>query len=98
MILGADTRANSIDLFKKLDYIPFYDEAKINIKCILLSKCLSGDCPSYLNDILTSNRDIYSRNSRYGSTYLVCPVFPVKLKGVDPLQYQYDAYGTLFLQ
>ena len=80
MILGADTRANSVDLFKKLDWIPFYDEAKIN-KCILLSKCLSGDRPSYLNSILKSNRDIHSRNSRYGSTYLVCPRFPRETKG-----------------
>ena len=38
VILEADTRANSVDLFKKLDWIPFYDEAKIN-KCILVCKC-----------------------------------------------------------
>ena len=75
VILEADTRANSVDLFKKLDWILFYDEAKIN-RCILVSRCFSEDCPSYLNDILKSNRDIHSRNSRYG-----CPRFSLETEG-----------------
>ena len=32
--LSSDTRAKSVDLFKKLNWIPFYDEVKIN-KCAL---------------------------------------------------------------
>ena len=44
-------------------------------RSINVSWCLNvffpGDCPSYLNDILTSNRDIHSRNSRHGCTNLV---------------------------
>ena len=53
VILEVDTRANlnSVHLFKKPDQIPFYDEAKIN-KCILVSKCFSGNFLSYFNDIL----------------------------------------------
>ena len=49
----------------------------IGFRFILVSKCLSGDCPSYLilNDIvLKSNRDILSKNSRYVSTNLVCHI------------------------
>ena len=37
VILGADTRSNSVNLFNKLGWLPFYDEAKIN-KCSLVLK------------------------------------------------------------
>ncbi len=80
MILEADTTANSVELFKTLDWIPFYDEAKIN-KCILVFKCLSRDCPPYLTDTLKSNRDIHNRISRHGSANLVCPRFSRETEG-----------------
>ena len=35
VILGADTRSNSVNLFNKLGWLPFYDEAKVN-KCSLV--------------------------------------------------------------
>ena len=30
VILGADTKANSVQLFRKLDWVPFFHEAKVN--------------------------------------------------------------------
>ena len=30
IILGADTKANSVQLFRKLDWVPFFHEAKVN--------------------------------------------------------------------
>ena len=30
VILNADTRANSVDLFRELNWLPFFHEAKIN--------------------------------------------------------------------
>ena len=35
VILGANTRSNSVNLFNKLGWLPFYDEAKVN-KCSLV--------------------------------------------------------------
>ena len=50
---------------------------------LLVSKCFSGDCPSYVNNILKSSRDIYSRNyTRYASTNLVCPRFSRETEGI----------------
>jgi hypothetical protein len=42
VILQVDTRSRTVDNFKKLDWIPFYDEVKIN-KCIFILKKLIGD-------------------------------------------------------
>lgn len=51
VILNADTRENSMKLFFKLGWLPFYDEAKI-IKCLHIYKRLVGDCPSYMNTLI----------------------------------------------
>jgi len=74
VILNADTRANSVDLFKELSWLPFFHEAKIN-KCALVHKRLSGVCPDYMSELLKRNIDIRSseRRSRYGSLNLICP-------------------------
>lgn len=50
VILGAGTKANSVQLFK-LGWVPFYVEAKIN-KSVLLYKRISDDCPSYMIQML----------------------------------------------
>ena len=74
VFLNADTRANSVDLFKELSWLPFFHEAKIN-KCALVHKRLSGVCPDYISELLKQNIDIRSseRRSRYGSLNLICP-------------------------
>ena len=41
VILGTDTRSNSVNLLK-LGWLPFYDEAKVN-KCSLVLKRLQGN-------------------------------------------------------
>ena len=69
VILNADTRANSVDLFRELNWLPFFHEAKIN-QCALVYKCLNGVCPDYMLELLKRNIDIGSteRQSRYGSS------------------------------
>ena len=47
VILGADTRSNSVNLFNKLGWLPFYDEAKLN-KCSLVLKRLQENCPGLI--------------------------------------------------
>ena len=71
VILGADTRSNSVNLFKKLGWLPFYDEAKVN-KCSLVLKRLQGNCPSYMYDLLKCNADLHTRSGRYSALNLVC--------------------------
>ena len=54
VILNADTRANSVGLFKQLNWLPFFHEAKIN-KCVLIHKRLNGNCPDYMSECLKLN-------------------------------------------
>ena len=81
VILRADTRANSVQLFKKTR-IPFFQEAKIIKKtCSVINQRLNGDCPDNVEDLLKQNCDIHSRQSRHGTTKLVCPHFRRETKG-----------------
>ena len=51
IILNADTRDHSVEIFTKLGWLPFYDEVKI-IKYLHVFRRLDGDCPSYMNSLL----------------------------------------------
>ena len=66
VILNADTRANRIDLFRQLHWLPFFHEAKIN-QCALVYKRLNGVCPNYMLELLKRNIDIRftERQSRW---------------------------------
>ena len=72
VILNVDTRANSVDLFRELDWLSFFHEAKIN-QCALVYKRLNGVCPDYMLELLKRNIDIRftERQSRYGSLNLI---------------------------
>ena len=74
VILNADTRDNSVKLFSRLGWLPFYDEAKIN-------KCPVGDCPQYMKSLFTRNSDIHHRRSRFGEWNLVCRRFNRETEG-----------------
>jgi len=80
VMLGADTKANSVKLFKQLGWVPFYHEAKIN-KSILASRRIIGECPSYLTQMLIRNTDVNGRTSRHGQLQLVCPRFKRESEG-----------------
>ena len=80
VMLGADTKANSVKLFKQLGWVPFYHEAKIN-KSILASRRIIGECPSYLTQMLIRNTDVNGRTSRHGQLHLVCPRFKRESEG-----------------
>ena len=45
VILGTDPRLSSLNLFNKLGWLPFYDEAKVNKRSLVL-KPLQGNCPA----------------------------------------------------
>lgn len=80
VILGADTKANSVQLFRKLDWVPFFHEAKVN-RSLMVYKRLSGDCPPYMSQMLVRNADINERPSRHGQLNLVCPRFKRESEG-----------------
>ena len=52
-ILDADTLANSVEVFVKLNWLPLHLEVKVNI-CIQNYKRVNGHSPSYMhmNDLL----------------------------------------------
>ena len=72
VILNADTKANSVDLFRELNWLPLFHEAMIN-QCALVYKRLNRVCPDYMLELLKRNIDIRSteRQSRYGSLNLI---------------------------
>ena len=80
VILGADAKANSVQLFRKLDWVPFFHEAKVN-RLFMICKRLSGDCPSYMSQMLIRNADINERPSRHGLLNFVCPRFKRESEG-----------------
>ena len=80
VILGADTKANSVKLFKQLRWVPFFHEARIN-KLILVYKRIFGECPPYLTQILVRKVDVNGRSSRHGHLNLICPRFKRETEG-----------------
>ena len=72
VILNADTRANSVDLLRELNWLPLFHEARVN-QCTLVYKRLNRVCPDYMLELLKRNIDIRSpeRQSRYGSLNLI---------------------------
>ena len=73
VILGADTRSNSVNLLNKSGWLPFY----VN-KCLLVLKRLQGNCPSYMYDLLKCNADLHTRSGRYSALNFVCPRYDRK--------------------
>ena len=79
VILGADTRSNSVNLVNKLGWVPFYDEAKV--KCSLVLNRLQENCPSYMYDLLKCNADLHTCSGRYSALNLVCPRYNRESEG-----------------
>lgn len=63
IILDAHPQHQSVDLFNRLKWIPFYREAEIR-KCILAYKRCHNQCPDYLNELLPLNSDHHNRRTR----------------------------------
>ena len=80
VIVGADTRSNSLNLFNKLGWLPFYEEAKVK-KCSLVLKRLQGNCPNYMYDLLNCNADLHTRSRWYSALKLVFPRYNRESEG-----------------
>ena len=89
VILNADTRANSVNLFRELNWLPFFHEAKIDQCALLVYKRLNGVYyVYYVLELLKRNIDIRSteRQSSYGSLNLVLPKYKRESEGARTFQ------------
>ena len=93
VILNADTRANSVDPFGELNWLPFFHD-KIN-QCALVYKRLNRVCPDYMLELLKRNIDIRSteRQSRYGSLNLIFQRIKENQKVLGLFKYQPLGFG-----
>ena len=61
VILYANIRDRSEDLFRRLDWLPFKDEVNLQ-QCSLILRRIRNedDCPDYITKVLTRNSDLRS--------------------------------------
>ena len=74
VILDMDTSARSVDMFKQLDWIPYYDEVKI-FKATIAYKCINSESPGYLTNMLKLNSSVNNRVARYSNLNFLCPKY-----------------------
>ena len=97
VILNADTRANSVNLFRELNWLPFFffffDQC-----ALLVYKRLNGVYPDYVLELLKRNIDIRSteRQSRYGSLNLIFQRIKENQKVLGLFKYQPLGFGIHF--
>ena len=81
VILGERTKEErTINLFKKLEWLPFYDKINVNKLCLVF-KCLNDQCPEYLSNTLRRVSDISTGQSRHGRFTLRCPKYSRETEG-----------------
>ena len=73
-------KERTVTLFNKLNWIPFYDETKINKYCVIY-KCLQGTAPEYLKNRLSKISDVSSRTTRFSDITLHCPRYIRETEG-----------------
>ena len=80
IILDADCQASSVKLFNKLNWIPFFEQAKLT-KCCIIYKRLKGHVPTYLKSLLKLTSDTHSRQTRYANFNIARPVIKREIEG-----------------
>ena len=92
------TRANSVNLFRELNWLPFFHEAKIDQCALLVYKRLNGVYPDYVLELLKRNIDIRSteRQSRYGSLNLIFQRIKENQEMLGLFKYQPLGFGIHF--
>ena len=72
--MDAERRTSSVLLFNTLQWIPFYEEAKVD-KCLIVHKLMYNNVPTYLTNFLIRNCEIHDRITRYSNYNLICPKY-----------------------
>ena len=80
VILNAESKAHSVTLFNKLEWLPFYMETYINMCTVLYKRCHCS-VPEYLMDTLKLNSSSHTRNTRFCDLNYVTPRYLRKSEG-----------------
>ena len=64
--MDAEPRTSSALLFNKLQWIPFYEEAKVAKYSVVYTR-IQNSVPTYLMDSLKRNCETHNRNTRYSN-------------------------------
>ena len=80
VILDANTMERSVNLFRKLNWLPLKDEIKIQ-KCSVIFRRIVGESPGYVEKLLTRNVDLGNRFNRHSHINLVCPKYQRESEG-----------------
>jgi hypothetical protein len=80
VILDLNTSARSVNMFKQLNWIPYYDEMKI-LKATTAYKCINSESPDYLANMLKLNSSVNSRATRYSNLNFLCPKYKRETEG-----------------
>ena len=75
-----DTSAQSVDMFKQLDRIPYYDEVKI-FKATIAYRRINSESPGYLTNMLKLNSSVNNRVTRYSNLNFLCPKYKRETEG-----------------
>ena len=64
IIIEAERTTRIVTMFSELQWVLFCIEAYIN-RCGIAYKRINRNTPEYINDILKSNSDVHTTNTRY---------------------------------
>ena len=73
IILGAEYMTRTVTMFNKLNWIPYYNEAYINRCGIAFKRINDNTQPNYITEILRTNSDVHTWNTRYCNLNFICP-------------------------
>ena len=93
----ASKEDKTVELFRKLDWIPYYDEVE-TIKCSIIYNRINGNSPTYISDMFPRNADVHSRVTRHGHINVVCRVKSVRTMVEDHSQYRLLSLGIVYHQ
>ena len=84
---------NSVELFNKLNWLPFYYKVKVNM-CVLIYKCLN-QCPAYMRDIRELTLSIQETTDTVPLTWYA-HVIKEKRKAVTHLVLDPQKFGMIY--
>ena len=87
VILDMGTSARSVDMFKQLDCMPYYDEVKI-FKATIAYKRINSESPGYLTNMLKLNSSVNNRVTTYNNLNFVLIIHLYSFKGNLPISLQ----------
>jgi len=71
IILDAQQRHSTVDLFNTLGWVPYYIETDLK-RCTITHKRIMGACLLYINDLWRLNNSQHNRNTR-GTNFTILP-------------------------